>query len=158
VASLKEEFRNGIRRTKPENFMRASVSQEEWNKLLAAVVAGISTSLIPRPVSLQDEPLVENLSRLAKNTSIISTCVTPNHALVIPENAIDWKICLEAGQHRQAALYALNKEQDTLAKTDKGCRAGIEQSTSEVCWTFILVRLSVLTITGLPLASISISL
>ncbi|KAL4811577.1 hypothetical protein BDW67DRAFT_189640 [Aspergillus spinulosporus] len=111
--------------------MRASVSQEEWNKLLAAVVTGISTSLIPRPVSLQDEPSVENLSYLAKNTSIVSTCVTPNHALVIPQNAINWKICLEAGQHRQAALHALNQEQDTLAKTDKGRKAGIEQSTSE---------------------------
>ncbi|KAL4755771.1 uncharacterized protein BDW70DRAFT_165134 [Aspergillus foveolatus] len=131
VASLKEEFRNGIRRTEPENFMRASVSQEEWNKLLEAVVTGISTSTIPCPVSLQDVPSVENLSRLAKDTSTISTCTTPNHALLIPQNAIDWKLCLEAGQHRQAALFALNKEQDTLSKTDKGRKAGIKQSTSE---------------------------
>jgi hypothetical protein len=157
VASLKEEFWNGICCTEPENFMRASISQEEWNKLLAAVVTSISTSLIPCPLSLQDKPLVENLSRLAKNTSIVSSCATPNHALIIPQNAINWKICLEAGQHCQAALYALNKEQDTLAKTDKGCKAGIKQSTSEVCWIFIISRLSVLTITGLPLASISIS-
>lgn len=133
MASLKEEFRNGIRRTEPENFMRASVSQEEWNKLLEAVVTGISTSTIPCPVSLQDVPSVENLSRLAKDTSTISTCATPNHALLVPQNAIDWKLCLEAGQHRQAALFALNKEQDTLSKTDKGRKAGIKQSTSEVC-------------------------
>ncbi|KAL4744349.1 hypothetical protein BDW72DRAFT_209081 [Aspergillus terricola var. indicus] len=89
VASLKEEFRNGIRRTEPKNFMRASVSQEEWNKLLEAVVTGISTSTIPCPVSLQDVPSVENLSQLAKDTSTILTCATPNHALLVPQNAID---------------------------------------------------------------------
>ena len=133
MASLKEEFRNGICCTEPENFMRASVSQEEWNKLLAAIVTGISTSTIPCPDSLHDAPSVENLSRLVKNTTTVSTCATPNNALLIPQNAIDWKIYLKAGQHRQAALFALNKEQDTLAKTDKGRKAGIKQSTSEVC-------------------------
>ena len=89
MASLKEEFRNRICCTEPKNFMRASVSQEEWNKLLEAVVTGISTSTIPCPVSLQDMPSVKNLSRLAKDTSTILTCATPNHALLIPQNTID---------------------------------------------------------------------
>ena len=74
MASLKEEFRNGIHHTEPENFMRASVSQKERNKLLAAVITGISTSTIPRPVLLQDVPSVENLGQLEEYFNSLNRC------------------------------------------------------------------------------------
>jgi hypothetical protein len=40
--------------------------------------------------------------------------------VILPLQSIDWKLCLEAGQHRKAALCELNTELKDLIASAKG--------------------------------------
>ncbi|KAL2801604.1 hypothetical protein BJX63DRAFT_438650 [Aspergillus granulosus] len=110
VQKLKDAFMGGIRRTENENFMRVSVSAQEWGTLLDTLAIGITGGSIPNPVSLEGvPPTATSLAALVKSTNSITTHKAPNAAVIVPFNSLPWRLRLEAGQHRQAALCAVNQ-------------------------------------------------
>jgi hypothetical protein len=58
-------------------------------------------------------------------TSNANSYISPSLAIIVPAFVLSFKLCLEAGQHQQAALLQLNNEQADAAATKKGKSKGL---------------------------------
>lgn len=109
IMKLKTQFMAGLRRTEPENYMKATVTTAQWAELLNET-AKIAESDVQ---SLELQLLSHKVIPAARNLSFSPT--------------------LEAGQHRKRALEILLLEQSQLSQTPEGVEQGVQLPKEEVC-------------------------
>ncbi|KAB8226807.1 uncharacterized protein BDW43DRAFT_295714, partial [Aspergillus alliaceus] len=128
VTKLVESFKAGIHRFDKSNF-------------IARILAGS----IPVPLSFislisPTPPSPEAIDCLTKEKALVTTNVSPAPCVIVPNNTIPSKLRLEAGQHRRAALLAVNTEQLRVSKTPEGSKHVQPPTDEDYLWPVLIYK------------------
>jgi hypothetical protein len=138
VEKLVSSFKAGIHRSQAQFFMKATLSKTQYAQLMSILVQNIIAKRIPVPTSLATSaaPTTAQIESIAQDQSTITSnansYISPSLAIIVPASVLSFKLRLEAGQHRQAALLQLNNEQADAAATEKGKSKGLQPPADEV--------------------------